>query len=159
MTGGKNKILSCLKRFSREDLEELPYWSSLVSLLSYLSECLKGKSITLELLLVAALSCYPVSSGRVWWYPPMDSAMPLLGHTLLWGREELWLSLVAGSSWTSGTQYFSHMFLLKGTSLLFSWDQDSSYWASTWFHCSMNTSLHPAYNLVQDYLLSPNSHT
>ena len=44
---------------------------------------------------------------------------PCLGHILFQGREELCLSLVAGSSWTSGTQSLSHLFLLKGTSLLF----------------------------------------
>ena len=163
MTGGNNKILNCLKCFSREDLEELQYWNFIIFLPITVFE---GKSITLELLLVAArTSCSvpcPVtpylleeSDDTHQWIQPC----PWLGYTLLWGREELWLSLADGCSWTSGTQSFSHMFLWKGTSLLFSCDQDSSYWGSTSFRCSMNTPLHPAYSLVQYHPVSPNSHT
>ena len=79
VTGGKNKILNCLKCFSHEDPEELQYWSFIIFLPITVFE---GKSITLELLLVAArTSCSvpcPVTLYllRVWWYPPMDPAMP-----------------------------------------------------------------------------------
>lgn len=42
--------------------------------------------------------------------------------------------LAAGSSWTSGTQYSSHLLFMKRTSLLVLLYQDASSWSPTLFH-------------------------